>query len=220
MEDDQNTTEPTEIGECAMCQQLVADGPGTTTFSVVPASGGGWQPWSTALLRYFRRIGQQATQGVTITQPTTNARYVQMLIGHGLAHTEASSNVYLPQESKLSDDDHRLLTELGWQAPTADVDDPDVYPANWSLPPIHGDWTYLVQMILATLVGVFGFGDTHEIRIDTFGCDRPCLDCSWPDEFDNKRSPLPTREPDPDVDGRVLARTRSASTTCEHGRWR
>ena len=96
--------------------------------------------------------------------------------------------MYLSDHSKLSEDDHPLLKELGWEAPTADIDDPDAYPANWSLPLVHGDWTYLVQMFLATLVGVFGFCENREIQIDTFGCDRPCRDCSWPDDFHKHRA--------------------------------
>lgn len=185
MRDGNDASGAPEDGECSVCRQLVVDGHPATNFVVVPASGGGWPAWATALLRYLRRIGNQPTRAVIFSQPTINARYVQMQIGHGLAHAEASSNVYLPEDSKLSADDERLLRELGWRVPAADVDDPDEYPANWSLPLVHGDWNYLVEMSLATLVGVFGFFVTHGIRIDTFGCDSPCRDCSWPAEFED-----------------------------------
>jgi hypothetical protein len=75
---------------------------------------------------------------------------VQVLIGHGIAHAEASSNVYLEGESRLSLDQEHLLAELGWQRPQRDDDDPEEMPANWFLPRIHRDWQYLTEMLVAT----------------------------------------------------------------------
>ena len=92
------------------------------------------------------------------TTPTEGGdRYVQMLIGHGIGHAEASSNVYLRGASRLSADHEDLLRLLGWTPPMHDADDPDELPANWTLPLVKGDWQDLVEVLLATIVGVFGF---------------------------------------------------------------
>ncbi len=81
--------------DCAKCAQLRAEGPDPVDFAISPADGGGWYEWAAALFRLFRRIGQNPTQAVVIHQEPVTGRYVQLLIGHGIAHAEASSNVYL-----------------------------------------------------------------------------------------------------------------------------
>ena len=60
--------------------------------------------WSAALLRLLRRVGSEPTRVIIITQSLLTDRYVQVLIGHGIAHAEAGSNVYLTGESRLSAD--------------------------------------------------------------------------------------------------------------------
>lgn len=94
------------------------------------------------------------------------------MIGHGIAHTEASSNTYL-EGTPLRDIAHDA---------TLDHDEPEQMPANWSLPLIHGDWAYLVEMLKAVLIGVFGFSEHLPIEVRTFGVEKPCRACSWPDE--------------------------------------
>lgn len=84
--------------------------------------------WSAALLRLLQRVGPEPTQVIIITQPLLNDRYVQLLVGHGIAHTEVGSNVYLMGDSRLSADQEELLALLGWQAPTSDVDVPGEVP--------------------------------------------------------------------------------------------
>lgn len=170
------------LDACPVCRQLRLEGPPDRSFVVEPASGGGWGTWSAALLRLIRRIGSDPTQALIIDQPACGDRYVQALIGHGIAHAEASSNVYLGEESRLSDDEEGALRELGWQAPDRDYDDPDEMPANWYLPLIHGDWQYLTEMLVATAVGVFGFDECRPVVVRTFLAENPCRVCSWPDE--------------------------------------
>ncbi len=169
------------IDDCPVCRQLRDEGPDGREFCVAPDDGGGWQVWSAALLRFIARTGFQPTQAVIITQPMVSERYVQFLVGHGIAHAEVGSNVYLTGESRLSPDAEALLAELGWCAPASSEDDPDEMPANWSLPLIRGDWPYLVGMLLASMVGVLGFSSRLPIEVRSFGCDHPCRDCSWPD---------------------------------------
>jgi hypothetical protein len=146
---------------------------------VTPSEGGGWLVWSAALVRLFQRTGTQPTQAVIISQPERSDRYVQAQIGHGIAHVEVSSNVYLMGASRLTDDHEALLVELGWLASALD-DDPDEMPANWYLPLIVGDWQYLVAMLLTVAAGVLGFDEQLPVEVSTFQCDNPCRDCSWP----------------------------------------
>jgi hypothetical protein len=167
---------------CADCRQIVMNRPGEQVFAVAPADGGGWQEWSAALLRLVERIGDEPTKALIVTQEAFTQRYVQVMIGHGIAHTEASSNVYLDGDSVLTDEHEELLDMLAWQPPSLDHDEPSRLPANWSLPLIHGNWPFLVEMLMAVIVGVFGFSEHVPIEVRTFGVDEPCRSCSWPDE--------------------------------------
>ena len=165
---------------CAVCRQLRLEGASPQTYSVIPASGGGWQLWSASLVRLFQRMGPQPTQAVGISQPDRNDRYVQVQLGHGIAHAEVGSNVYLVGESRLTADHETRLAELGWRPPALDEDDPNEMPANWFLPLLHGDWQYLVEMLLTVMVSVLGFDDQLPVEVCTFQCDNPCRQCSWP----------------------------------------
>jgi hypothetical protein len=70
----------------------------------------------------------------------TSVINVQVLIGHGTALPEASSNVYLMGDSVLSAEPHELLDMLGRSASASDIDDPDAMPSNWTLPFVRGGW--------------------------------------------------------------------------------
>jgi len=151
-------------------------------YLVAPAGGGGWAEWAAALRRLLRRIGHEPARAVIISQDPCTGRYVQMQIGHGMAYTEASSNAYLMDDSQLSDEEEELLAKIGWRAPADEVDVPDEYPANWTLPLVYGDWEKLIEVILATVVGVFGFDERVPVKVHTFQLDRACKDCFLPAE--------------------------------------
>ncbi len=159
------------------------EGPDEHCFAVAPAKGGGWEVWSAALLRLLQRIGHQPTQAVIISQPDVNDRYAQVLIGHGVAHAEVGSNVYLTGESVLSVDHEELLSLLGWLGPEWNIDAPGEMPANWHLPLVDGDWLYLVETLASTMVGILGFVEQLPVEVRSFGADNPCRKCSWPDEI-------------------------------------
>ncbi len=167
---------------CVICRQLKQDKPDEIVFIVAPADGGGWSAWSVALLRLFQRIGTQPTRAIIISQPHLNDRYVQAQIGHGISHVEVGSNVYLSGKARLTQEHEALLTQLGWLPPSSGVDDPNEMPANWYLPLIHGDWQFLVDMIVIAVVQVVEFVEQLPIEVRTFQCDNPCRDCSWPPE--------------------------------------
>lgn len=168
---------------CSVCAQLKREGPADRNYTVMPAVGGGWTMWSAALVRLLRRIGHDPTQAMIISQPGRNDRYVQLLIGHGLAHAEVSSNAYLTGDSRLSEDQEDLLARLGWIQPPAKRAGRRARPTNWTLPLVRGDWQYLVEMFLATIVGVFDFSDLLPVEIRGFLADQPCAKCSWGDEL-------------------------------------
>jgi len=170
--------------ECSTCEQLRLEGPDTHTFEVVPADGGGWSMWSAALLRLLQRVGYEPTRVIIITQPLLTDRYVQVLVGHGIAQAEVGSNVYLMGESRLSADQEELLALLGWQAPISEVDVPGGMPANWTLPRVHGDWQHLTEMFASTMIGILGFSEHLPVEVRAFGADSPCRDCSWTDQLD------------------------------------
>jgi hypothetical protein len=162
---------------CPKCAQLRYEGPDSAEFAVAPTRGGGWHQWAAALVRLLVRLGSGQTQALIIKQPDTADRYVQMLIGHGQAHPEASSNVYLEGESRLSAALEELLFLLGCWPPQSDVDVPDSMPATWTLALARGDWLDLVEILLATIVGVFRFDEHVPVMVRSFMADNPCRDC-------------------------------------------
>ena len=107
--------------ECAACVPLRAVGPDMHTFELAPADGGGWEMWSAALLRLLQRVGHEPTRAIIISQPFLNDRYVQVMVGHGIANAEVGSNVYLTGDSRLSNDQEELLALIGWQEPASDI---------------------------------------------------------------------------------------------------
>lgn len=178
-----DTNESTTASACPVCRQFrKASSLYRSGYTVIPSDGGGWMQWSAALLRLLERTSNEPTRALIIQQPDRTDRYVQMLVGHGIAHVEASSNTYLEGASRLSGVDERLLTLLGWVAPNPHSSNPADVSTNWTLPLIHGDWTNLVETVTATLVGIFRFSEQLPVELSMFLADRPCRSCSWPDE--------------------------------------
>ena len=70
------------------------------TYSIAPQAGGGWTSWSGAFTRFLVRFATLPTHCFVITQ-APNQRYVQLMLGHGHACVEASSNEYLQGDFRL-----------------------------------------------------------------------------------------------------------------------
>lgn len=183
-----DTSHATTTAACPACRQLRKSAARYSTgYTVTPSVGGGWMQWSGALLRLLQRTGSEPTRALLIEQPSRTERYVQVLVGHGVAHAEASSNEYLEGASRLSGVEERLLTLLGWVAPNPRSSNPDEVSTNWTLPLVHGDWTNLVETITATLVGIFRLSEQLPVEMNLFLADHPCRACSWPnEEFDDE----------------------------------
>lgn len=103
---------------CSACAQLRMEGSLAVDYAVTPAAGGGWLGWGAALTRLLRKIGQNSTQVLIIEQRRHTARDAQLLVGHGQAHAEASSNVCLPDDSHLCSEEENLLGRI-WPAAAA-----------------------------------------------------------------------------------------------------
>ena len=171
--------EPDTGENCPECQRLRAEWRDPVPFLVAPADGGGWKAWAAALLRYFERHGPGPTQVVIICQPVRSERYVQMEIGHGFAHAEVGSNVYLMGDSRLSDTAEAALATVGWLPPDFDCDDQDEKPSNWRLPLLFDDWPHLTEMLVTTMIGVLEFDEAAETEMRIFRQHNACRNCSW-----------------------------------------
>jgi hypothetical protein len=150
---------------------------GTASFSVSPASGGGWTAWTAALVRMFTRLRDQPAHCVVVTQEP-NERYVQVMIGHGHAHVEASSNTYLAGDFRLGPSEEQLLRSFGFEHPDA-ADPRSTLPQNWWFDEEHADPHSIAETLTATMIGVMCFDERWPITIDIFGADSPCAACFW-----------------------------------------
>lgn len=171
----------THDAACTECRHLRLEADDARAFEVAPVDIGGWRMWSKALLRMVRRMGDQLTQAIVISQEPFTQRYLQAVVGHGIARVEASSNASLQGMHRLTDDHHQLLVLLGWRPPTDESLDPRDGPGSWSLPLVHRTWDDMVDVISATTIGVFGFSEHLPVSVITFGSVHPCRTCSWPE---------------------------------------
>lgn len=172
-----NMDEASAEPRCPVCAQLRMEGSLAVDYAITPAAGGGWLGWGAALTRLLRKIGQNPTQVLIIEQRPHTAGYVQLLVGHGQAHAEASSNAYLPDDSRLCAEEENLLVRIGWRPPARGFDDREELPANWTLPLVRGDWQGVAELALATVAGVFRFDKNLPVQVETFQTDDPCMDC-------------------------------------------
>lgn len=151
------------------------------TFDVAPGAGGGWVAWGVALARLLANLVARPTHCVVITQEP-DQRYAQMMVGHGRAVVEVSSNHYLFGDFALSAAECAHLELLGFEPPG----DPDRAeetgehgPWNWRLELDPADGRQLADLVVHVLVAVVGFSDRHPISVQVFGADHPCRPCSW-----------------------------------------
>ena len=117
-------------------------------------------------------------QAIIISQPARSQRYVQIQIGHGFAHVETGSNVYMMGESRLTDSMETALAAMDWLPPEFD-DDPDEMPANWRLPLLLNDWPGGAEMLVTTMVGVLEFDEAAATKMRILRQQNSCRSCSW-----------------------------------------
>ncbi|MFP5488001.1 MAG: TY-Chap domain-containing protein [Acidimicrobiia bacterium] len=146
-------------------------------FAIAPARGGGWSAWAEAFTRLLDRLASQAAHCVIVTQDP-NQRYVQLIIGHGHAHVEVSSNHYLMGEFRLDEREERLLEAIGF-APPAAVDGEATMPLNWWRNEEHFDAEMVAGLVLTVLTALTGFDPHRPVAVTVFGADRPCAACFW-----------------------------------------
>ena len=147
------------------------------SYSVAPATGGGWPAWTAALVRMLTRMIDEPTHCITITQEP-NERYVQLMVGHGHACVEASSNTYLTGDFRLGPSEEAVLRSFGFRHPDA-LDPRDSVPRNWWFDENHADPILIAETLTATMIGVMCFDERWPITINLFGADTPCAACFW-----------------------------------------
>ncbi len=170
---DSSDREVDDCDDCVTMRRLAR----LATFSMAPTAGGGWALWTAALGRLVQRLGAGPSHCIVITQPTT-LRYVQLIVGHGNAHLEASSNHYLRGRARLTQSHARTLRRLGFR-PFRELPRSIDLPHNWwqDLPSV--DSREVAAIAVATMVDVLGFVANRPVRLDHFGHDHPCPSCTW-----------------------------------------
>lgn len=146
-------------------------------FAIAPTRGGGWSAWAEAFTRLLDRLAGGPAHCIIITQEP-NQRYVQLMVGHGHAHVEASSNHYLIGDFRLDEREEHLLEAIGFESP-ATVDTHSGMPLNWWRDEEHVDAEAVAGLVLTTLTAVAGFDPHHPVSIAVFGADSPCEVCCW-----------------------------------------
>jgi T3SS (YopN, CesT) and YbjN peptide-binding chaperone 3 len=129
-----------------------------------------WRGWTRALSELLGGLADGPVHVLILTQPVSE-RYVQLVVGHGTARVEASSNAHL-RGDRLSAHDERRLASLGYRRP-------DAASPYWALEEAVGLPEQLAELVAHTLVGIFGFDATSPLAVGRFGADRPCRSCTW-----------------------------------------
>ncbi len=174
--------EPTETDTCSTCWYLSMESPEPRRYAMAPSRSGGWKGWAMGLANLFRRIGDDPLQVFIVQQPEVSDRYLQGLIGHGLAWVEVSSNHYLTGSSRLTVANERQLLALGWQPPSpANV--ARGLPNNWWRPIVNGEWPQLACLLATTAATAVEFSEHELVELKTFTAANPCRACAWGDDL-------------------------------------
>ena len=171
--DTDTITQPADTCRCAVEVTRTE----TRTYSVAPRDGGGWSAWTAALTRLLTRLATGPAHCVVVTQEP-NQRYVQLMLGHGHAHLEASSNAYLEGDFRLGESEEQMLTTLGFEHPDTLGDDRGL-PENWWSDHDVADPERIARTVTTALLGVMGFDECWPVTISVFGADSPCEACFW-----------------------------------------
>lgn len=161
--------------ECR-CDEL-ADRVGSQSYSIAPARGGGWAAWTTAFARLLTRLVLEPTHCLVVTQEP-NQRYVQMLLGHGHAHVEASGNRYLTGDHRLDATEERLLQSLGFR-PAGELPPESTGPYNWWFDVDVADPVAIADVLTVAIRSVMRFDQRYPITIEVFGAAAVCEFCFW-----------------------------------------
>jgi hypothetical protein len=149
------------------------------TFRVTPNAGGGWPAWRGSFRRFALAHVGGPSHCLVITQDP-NQRYVQLILGHGGARVEVSSNFYLSGVYRLDRADEALLVRLGFR-PRQELDPDEDRPKNWWLERHSADPVWLAGLVTEAVSRVAAFDPRQPVALEQFGKDRPCRICTWGD---------------------------------------
>lgn len=145
----------------------------TEEFSLVPAAGGGFGAWTTALSRKLERLLELGAHCL-IVECDDPCCYVQLLATPAGTIAEAVSNVYLADDgAEIDVDQERALRTLGWDDPTPPCEGDTCFSED------HGhNWTTdfpdptraraIARLLTETLVGVDGVTETDLLTVKIF----------------------------------------------------
>ena len=151
----------------------------------MPAAGGGFGAWTTALARKLERLLELGAHCVII-ECDDPCCYVQLLATPAGTIAEAVSNVYLRDWGATIDaDQEQALRTLGWGEPRppceGDTCSADDHGHNWTTDLSDPSQVRATARLLTeTLVGVYGVTETDLLTVKIF----PALwrDWRWDDE--------------------------------------
>ena len=157
----------------------------TEEFSLVPAAGGGFGAWTTALARKLDRLLELGAHCV-IVDCDDPCCYVQLLATPAGTIAEAVSNVYLVDwGAELDPDQETALGTLGWVEPAppceGDTCSSEDHGHNWTTEfPDPTSTRTIARLLAETLVGVYGVTETDLLTVKIF----PAFwrDWRWDDE--------------------------------------
>jgi hypothetical protein len=157
-------------------------------YSVSPNAGGGWPAWRGSFRRFAVAHLGRPSHCLVITQDP-NQRYVQLIVGHGGARVEVSSNFYLRGIYRLDRSDEALLARLGFR-PRQELDPDEDRPKNWWLERHSAGPEWLAVLVTEAVSRVVAFDPRQPVTVEQFGKDRPCRICTWgdPDWSPERRS--------------------------------
>ncbi len=139
-------------------------------FTITPAAGGGWGPFTAALARLLAAATEEGLWWATITMADQSANPGFAHLGPdegGKLYTEVAGDYYLPEPARLDPTQRARLRELGWADPVADLSgDDEIQPRNHTRSWPMAELPEACAHVVATLRAVYGFTDDDLIAVD------------------------------------------------------
>lgn len=138
-------------------------------FTVTPAAGGGWGPFTEALARLLSDATDEGLWWATIAMADQSANPGFAHLGPdegGKLYTEVAGAYYLPEPARLDPAQRARLRELGWADPVADLSgDDEIQPRNHTRSWPMAELPEACAHVVATLQAVYGFTEDDAIGV-------------------------------------------------------
>lgn len=138
-------------------------------FTVTPAAGGGWGPFTVALARLLADATDEGLWWATIALADDTANPAFAHLGPdegGKLYTEVAGDYYLPEPARLDPTQRAKLRDLGWADPVADLSgDDEIQPRNHTRSWPMAQLADACEHVIGTLQAVYGFTDHDAIAV-------------------------------------------------------